>query len=145
MRTKSSFPTRERGLKFLLGEVNEKRIWSFPTRERGLKSLLISDTAAARHVVPHEGTWIEITITGFAVSTVMSFPTRERGLKSCCQIDTDCLELSFPTRERGLKFQKRKKLLPSKKSFPTRERGLKWICFTATSQHRCRSPRGNVD
>ena len=35
---------------------------SFPTRERGLKFYCDINTTSARYVVPHEGTWIEIII-----------------------------------------------------------------------------------
>ena len=33
-------------------------------------------------VVPHEGTWIEMVMTGDNEFAKKSFPTRERGLKS---------------------------------------------------------------
>ena len=32
-------------------------------------------------VVPHEGTWIEINLDVEALARLVSFPTRERGLK----------------------------------------------------------------
>ena len=35
---------------------------SFPTRERGLKCLGVEVSDAAASVVPHEGTWIEISM-----------------------------------------------------------------------------------
>ena len=57
----------------------------------------------ADRVVPHEGTWIEI-------DGIRSFGFRYT---------------SFPTRERGLKWLNNGKILDGDKSFPTRERGLK--------------------
>ena len=54
---------------------------SFPTRERGLKSPETLHVLQAESVVPHEGTWIEITKTMYINPLYRSFPTRERGLK----------------------------------------------------------------
>ena len=77
----------------------------------------------ALSVVPHEGTWIEITGVVGGDVTAVSFPTRERGLKSLIIICNQFLAMSFPTRERGLKFP-----VPAK-----------------DGDIECRSPRGNVD
>ena len=76
---------------------------SFPTRERGLKYISTKIGLYGAGVVPHEGTWIEIWKITKMFRKYMSFPTRERGLKY--QNQKDCLDLllSFPTRERGLK------------------------------------------
>ena len=99
-------------------------------------------------VVPHAGTWIEITAWHSETSSIPSFPTRERGLKSsfCWHRCLVCsrsprgnvdwnlsptwllllVSWSFPTRERGLKLQERKWAYSPSPSFPTRERGLKY-------------------
>ena len=101
----------------------------------------------ALSVVPHEGTWIEITGVVGGDVTAVSFPTRERGLKSLIIICNQFLAMSFPTRDRGLKFKISPNIKPHKLvvphegtwieipssgkgwgyrvSFPTRERGLK--------------------
>ena len=55
---------------------------SFPTRERGLKYLVDCPCPFEEKVVPHAGTWIEIVVVGGVAVDVVSFPTRERGLKS---------------------------------------------------------------
>src|SRR5947209_20078969 len=67
--SKTSLPTRERGLK--QNQLHQRRIhpWSLPTRERGLKLMGI----------------------GGLPKIVSSLPTRERGLKlaeppNCCQL-----------------------------------------------------------
>ena len=74
-------------------------------------------------VVPHAGTWIEISLTSFVIISQVSFPTRERGLKSSIRTSSTLRIRSFPTRERGLKL--------SANTF-----------VNAASR---RSPRGNVD
>ena len=99
-------------------------------------------------VVPHAGTWIEITDkleNGFAVA---SFPTRERGLKFSAgsvsaglqsvvphagtwieialKQELQLQSQSFPTREHGLKYWLPGCLTGSSSSFSTRERELKW-------------------
>ena len=77
-----SFPTRERGLKFVITISLFIVTWSFPTRERGLKYWTIMSVIYAHVVVPHAGTWIEIEkIENKNKITDKSFPTRERGLK----------------------------------------------------------------
>ena len=100
---------------------------SFPTRERGLK--FASGWIASSHmsVVPHAGTWIEISLPDTYRLNQPSFPTRERGLKYDVQladIKVDSVK-SFPTRERGLKSQWTYLPYFIFLSFPTRERGLK--------------------
>ena len=79
----SSFPTRERGLKYGTDHFRIKSVLSFPTRERGLKLHVYWRTGKSRnrrsprgnvdwnppeleraldlYVVPHAGTWIEIS------------------------------------------------------------------------------------
>ena len=78
-------------------------------------------------VVPHAGTWIEITgVVGGDVTAVSSFPTRERGLKYLTHMYIHGMKVSFPTRERGLKCRDYVYLWDMYLSFPTRERGLKF-------------------
>ena len=50
-------------------------------RERGLISSNFTKYSHAGTVVPHAGTWIEITVTEKNDGMDKSFPTRERGLK----------------------------------------------------------------
>ena len=143
---KTSFPTRERGLKYCITVKKGKEHASFPTRERGLK-----------YISSHRNICLK-----------WSFPTRERGLKCANSLLIAEHGWSFPTRERGLKFtvcfEYRRRIW----SFPTRERGLKfsfsgisilipfvvphegtWIEIlnrrTGERGNECRSPRGNVD
>ena len=54
---------------------------SFPTRERGLKYSMRENDHCLDLVVPHEGTWIEISSSEQFHFVLLSFPTRERGLK----------------------------------------------------------------
>ena len=56
-----SFPTRERGLKSYPVNENGGNFLSFPTRERGLKCKLCLECIGIL-VVPHAGTWIEISV-----------------------------------------------------------------------------------
>ena len=167
--THTSFPTRERGLKYSVYLPLYCAYRSFPTRERGLKS-----DGVIR-----------------CIDLILSFPTRERGLKSECSSGSDLNTMSFPTRERGLKYSTdtsrtvSHRVVPHAgtwieinlryffehgcfRSFPTRERGLKfeyqifqiisvsvvphagtWIeipkCSARLASLAGRSPRGNVD
>ncbi len=51
-------------------EANYRAIRSsFPTRERGLKLPLLVGCCSVYHVVPHAGTWIEITAQGTRLLT----------------------------------------------------------------------------
>ena len=56
-----SFPTRERGLKLARKLRGFCSVWSFPTRERGLKFRHWTISQQSAPVVPHAGTWIEIS------------------------------------------------------------------------------------
>ena len=47
-------------------------------------------------VVPHEGTWIEISMRFRDISPVASFPTRERGLKSPFNFFRHCGQTVVP-------------------------------------------------
>ena len=78
---------------------------SFPTRERGLKFLgWNKDNVELYSVVPHAGTWIEIPVSSNSIpAALVSFPTRERGLKYPEISAKYSHPSSFPTRERGLK------------------------------------------
>ena len=118
---------------------------SFPTRERGLKLPLKICRRHLKVVVPHEGTWIEISGHTHNYASTLSFPTRERGLKWDYPIDCIRLEPSFPTRERGLKLLMCKHIVMLSSRSP---RGnVDWnphsTVPTYTTQRR--SPRGNVD
>ena len=55
-----SFPTRERGLKYMIVIVRVCNSLSFPTRERGLKYMIPVAMCHKTAVVPHAGTWIEM-------------------------------------------------------------------------------------
>ena len=142
---KTSFPTRERGLKSERSHVVGVAVSSFPTRERGLKFRPSVIPTSRVIVVPHAGTWIEIFRTPPYHPYTGSFPTRERGLKSpSCGRQYISLR-SFPTRDRGLKFHHREPSCSPSTSFPTRERGLKCTGRHLLRPSECRSPRGNVD
>ena len=77
----SSLPTRERGLKWCMMQVNTSVTKSLPTRERGLKFDYIGIAACADNVAPYAGAWVEIRLYQFIRHNVPSLPTRERGLK----------------------------------------------------------------
>ena len=120
-----SFPTRERGLKCLSLPLSPPVGLSFPTRERGLKLPNHGVHNGSGSVVPHAGTWIEITFSIlFQFLPFSSFPTRERGLK--------CYRLN-----QGRAFIK---VVPHAGT---------WIEMRLHKADRlrqcCRSPRGNVD
>ena len=52
-------------------------------RERGLKWVNGRYMDNDGSVVPHAGTWIEISMSQAEKAMLRSFPMRERGLKSC--------------------------------------------------------------
>ena len=55
---------------------------SFPSWERGLKFLIGDIQGMGDIVVPLVGTWIEILLNGVRIiGTYLSFPSWERGLK----------------------------------------------------------------
>ena len=56
----ASLPSRERGLKFVLGLYPVSRERSLPSRERGLKYDALTDTRKDITVAPFAGAWIEI-------------------------------------------------------------------------------------
>ena len=76
-----SFPTRERGLKYPSTVVRRISIIVVPHEGTWIEisNSALTDSGAA--VVPHEGTWIEMANIGSPSGVLMSFPTRERGLK----------------------------------------------------------------
>ncbi len=77
-------------------------------------------------VVPHEGTWIEILPLGKNRPRMAVVPHEGTWIEMQTHIWTDESERSsFPTRERGLKFLDEMKMTGGPLSFPTRERGLK--------------------
>ena len=76
-------------------------------------------------VVPHVGTWIEISLTEYQQEIIRSFPTWERGLKWRSGHGYRKKTESFPTWERGLKYVKHQEVMLIELSFPTWERGLK--------------------
>ena len=78
---RKSFPTRERGLKFLVGHIVAG--WSIVVPHAGTWIEITGAVKVKENnvVVPHAGTWIEIRINKLEQQTALSFPTRERGLK----------------------------------------------------------------
>ena len=76
-----------------------------------------------KHVVPHEGTWIEIPLILFFVGYNAVVPHEGTWI----EIMKDIASLLIV------------------ESFPTRERGLKYLWTEATAGKYGRSPRGNVD
>ena len=77
-----SLPSRERGLKLDLIELEPTEALSLPSRERGLKFLLPEAP----------------------LSRWLSLPSRERGLKSVISNGNYIDPKSLPSRERGLKY-----------------------------------------
>ena len=120
-----SFPTRERGLKLWSPGISLRSYPSFPTRERGLKCRRGCKNHIGHSVVPHEGTWIEISVLPLylwlchVVSHEGTWIEMEK--KQCL----GCLLSSFPTRERGLKSGYDLNFFSHFVSFPTQECGLK--------------------
>ncbi len=127
-----SLPSRERGLKSVLGPGVPVGPESLPSRERGLKS----------------------GIDSLPVAFVPSLPSRERGLKFGHRLIVRHPRASLPSRERGLKSVRawasgtRRRVAPftgawieinsimdgtnGLRSLPSRERGLKLVgvvCF----------------
>ena len=68
-----SFPTWERGLKSESKVVYLMMHESFPTWERGLK-LSKMLRMIAKYVVPHVGTWIEISVVIQRLRQIMVVP-----------------------------------------------------------------------
>ena len=79
----SSFPTRERGLKFDMFTKKQEFLPVVPHAGTWIEMVSVPHRGNLHQVVPHAGTWIEISLacTAFYYA-FMSFPTRERGLKS---------------------------------------------------------------
>ena len=78
-----SFPTRERGLKYVLIESIPIITIVVPHAGTWIEMAIYAEIVGFRKfVVPHAGTWIEIVAVSLFVAMPMSFPTRERGLKS---------------------------------------------------------------
>ena len=77
---------------------------SFPSWERGLKFVLDWEGNAVHKVVPLVGTWIEIVRMINQHLQVESFPSWERGLKLDARDRIRTIASSFPSWERGLKF-----------------------------------------
>ena len=125
MRSISSLPMRERGLKQAENTRRHHRALSLPMRERGLKPEVEPAIGGFQGVAPHAGAWIETSLVkkdlyGSPVAphagawiethnrrhepgTNGSLPMRERGLKHWRQALSGALSGSLPMRERGLK------------------------------------------
>ena len=99
-----SFPTRERGLKLDDIENDENVQTVVPHAGTWIEMSTYPHVISYFSVVPHAGTWIEIMMLTFDAEELKSFPTRERGLKLTASLRLRWTYLSFPTRERGLKF-----------------------------------------
>ena len=76
-----SLPSRERGLKSLVGQVIYNVHKSLPSRERGLKFPGGKEFINSGQVAPLAGAWIEIFIVSSDIPKSRSLPSRERGLK----------------------------------------------------------------
>ena len=75
----SPFLTRERGLKYQVPGPALQENLSFPTRERGLKSFWnVLSVLLTSAVIPHVGTWIEITKRKSNGVVHGAFPMREQ-------------------------------------------------------------------
>ena len=102
---------------------------SFPTRERGLKWVRYELNPVYPGRSPRGNVDWNRTPVNQCFHLRKSFPTRERGLKSRCVAAIMTITASFPTRERGLKFVCHLINIQSYPSFPTRERGLKCLWY----------------
>ena len=81
-----SFPTRERGLKFLCPHHRPHVTPVVPHAGTWIEIILLNCSIHSKMVVPHAGTWIEISNSSCICGIFWSFPTRERGLKYCLSI-----------------------------------------------------------
>ena len=96
-------------------------------------------------VVPHAGTWIEISSHTPNNRILSSFPTRERGLKFVKQVNDQIPKCVVPHAGTWIEISSQGGLHSITWSFPTRERGLKYRIWWRIVTLRRRSPRGNVD
>ena len=119
-----SFPTRERGLKYFRCTAYAEVCCRSPRGnvDWNLLSLVRWFVAV---VVPHEGTWIEITRYPKFGHGSLSFPTRERGLKCIPTYAYDGYYCRSPRGNVDWNITTEQLTLMVISSFPTRERGLK--------------------
>ncbi len=117
-------PTRGRGSKHGIRNLQPSCRRSPPTRGRGSKPIQSRLNACRTKVAPHAGAWIETLSDRDRVRTRVSPPTRGRGSK----------------RHTGHRVR------PDRASPPTRGRGSKPASGGLPIRHRhCRPPRGGVD
>ncbi len=79
--TNKSFPSRERGLKYI---QSFQRFWCFgvvPLAGTWIEIHIVTYLLVVFAVVPLAGTWIEISWSYLRGRCLKSFPSRERGLK----------------------------------------------------------------
>ena len=128
-------------MKYLVMELVEQKKQVVPHAGTWIEITVAHEVIAGQWVVPHAGTWIEIKDRSRnGAQAPSSFPTRERGLKSAYASDGQQSSSSFPTRERGLKSPERVTKRKRNKSFPTRERGLKLFLTENQPLHRSSFP-----
>ncbi len=100
-----SLPSRERGLKSVVGHDGAVRRESLPSRERGLKFQILIAVLSLHLVAPFTGAWIEMLKYLNTAKSHWSLPSRERGLKSPPRWASSGMRPWLPSRERGLKFE----------------------------------------
>ncbi len=143
-RGSTSCPTRARGLKLDLVDGTTGALKSCPTRARGLKFWVKSDWIIA-NVVPHAGTWIEMSRITNVRSVTIVVPHAGTWIeiggtgiyghgRSVVPHAGTWIEIG-PC---GAQAQP----IPS---CPTRARGLKSAHPDGHGVHRGRAPRGHVD
>ena len=76
---------------------------SFPTRERGLKFVHTLMDILTEKVVPHAGTWIEIHVTFSFFVNLAVVPHAGTWIEISMIVCIGWRHASFPTRECGLK------------------------------------------
>ena len=75
-------------------EINVKL--SFPTRERGLKCTLSNPNTILYSVVPHAGTWIEISLTQGLLHPALVVPHAGTWIEIICENTTQILKKVVP-------------------------------------------------
>ena len=121
----ASFPTRERGLKFLYDPFCHKLILVVPHEGTWIEIRKHCSCLSDKDVVPHEGTWIEIPVC------VEEYTNRGTVVPH----EGTWIEMFYRDGNGEV----------AQSSFPTRERGLKYHCIKISFFITRRSPRGNVD
>ena len=96
-------------------------------------------------VVPHAGTWIEISRIRLCLDTIPVVPHAGTWIEIPVRTAFLILPVVVPHAGTWIEIKHLTERYYTSPSFPTRERGLKYLSITVLHSPSSRSPRGNVD